>query len=295
VPTFAERPGRDRLQIVGRSFVCGNEDCRETTTTYSGYEQHYESAHVCPTCYYPFPFLQGHDCESDRPIGAAGPEFSTLPADFDPSPFTLVRSAHKNTLLNLFQSLVSHDFITIQKAFEAMKPDLDKVLLGLVSIYRGVKVRIFLQVLMEKDEPSKKLVVPFSTPVLLFTYASSEIITTKLATVESYFQNMIDTWELGGSDRRLKRIETIMLEVAQYRPMFGGGRKKKKKYTLPKKLSRKGILVPQVETSCFLYSVLIALYHEDVTMNLFGHTNLSKLTTHARENDACKILAHSDL
>jgi hypothetical protein len=104
---------------------------------------------VCPTCYYPFPTLHGNDCESDRPIGGAGPEFS-LPE------FTLVRSAHKNTLLNLFQSLVSRDFIT----FEVKKSELNKVLLSLLSIYRGVKVRIFLEVLMEKGEPSKKLVVP---------------------------------------------------------------------------------------------------------------------------------------
>jgi hypothetical protein len=154
-------------------------------------------------------------------------------------PFTLVRSAHKNTLLNLFQSLVSRDFIT----FEVKKSGLNKVLLSLLSIYRGVKVRIFLEVLMEKGEPSKKLVVPFSTPALLFTFASSELITTKL--------NMIDTWEQGGSDWRLKRVETIMLEFQQYRPIFGGGRKKKKKYTLLTMLPRKAILVPQVESSCF--------------------------------------------
>jgi hypothetical protein len=33
---------------------------------------------------------------------------------------------------------------------------------------------------MEKDEPQKKLVIPFSTPALLFTYASMELIATKL-------------------------------------------------------------------------------------------------------------------
>jgi hypothetical protein len=278
VPEFAERPGRSQLRIVGRSFVCGYEDCRQTTTTYSGYEQHFEAAHVCPTCYYPFPTLHGHECDTERQVGGAGPEFSSLPSTFDPAPFTLLRSAHKNSLLILFQSLASQDFITIQKAFETLKPDLNKVMLNLLSIYRGVKVRIFLEVLMEKDDPNKRQVVPFSTPALLFTYASSEIITSKLATVESYFQNMIDTWEMGGSNWRLKRVETIKLEVAQYRPIYGGGRKKLAKYPLPKKMRRKGILIPQVEGSCFLYAVMIALYNEKITMDLFGHTTLSKLT-----------------
>jgi hypothetical protein len=31
---------------------------------------------------------------------------------------------------------------------------------------------------------------------------------------------------MGGSNWRLKRVETIKLEVAQYRPIYGGGRKK---------------------------------------------------------------------
>jgi hypothetical protein len=103
-----------------------------------------------------------------------------LPSTFDPSPFTLLRPAHKNSLVILFQSLASRDFITIQRAFETLKPDLNKVMLNLLSIYRGVKVRIFLENLMEKDDPNKRQVVPFSNPALLFTSASSEIITSKL-------------------------------------------------------------------------------------------------------------------
>jgi hypothetical protein len=72
------------------------------------------------------------------------------------------------------------------------------------------------------------------------------------------------------------------MDVSQYRPLIGRGRKKGIKYPVPKKLQQNGITIPQVETGCFKYSILIHLYRKEITKQLFGHTREDMLKTNQR-------------
>jgi hypothetical protein len=289
-PRFQETPGRSNLRIVGRIFHCGYENCKKTFRTYASYERHYEMGHVCPTCLYPFPTLIEHECATDG-VGGGGAvqQYSNLPDDYNPSPFTILKTGHKKTLLVLFIDVRDPPYNTVEKCFEFLKVPLATEILKLLSIYRGVKIRIFLNCLFEKVGTGRETNVVFSTPQQLYTYPSSEIVNGKIGTMQSYFQNMSDVFEKGGSEWRLKQVINMQMDVSQYRPLIGRGRKKGIQFPVPAKLRKKGIIIPQVETGCFKYSILIHLFKEQIAKQLFGHTRQDMLTRYEREKFLRKL------
>jgi hypothetical protein len=284
-PRFQETPGRDKLIIIGRIFHCGYENCTKTYRTYASYEKHYEMDHVCPNCLYPFPTLRGHDCNGDgQRVGGGGAvqQYSTLPEDYNPFPFTIIKTGHKKTLLVLFMDLQSPTYNSVEKCFEFLNAPLATEIMKLIDIYRGVKIRIFLKCVFEKVGTANETNVVFSTPQQLYTYPSLDIVNGKIGTMEKFFQNMTDVFEKGGSDWRLKQVVNMQMDVSQYRPLIGRGRRKGVKYPIPKKLQQKGIIIPQVETGCFKYCILIHLYKETISRQLFGHTREDMLTSNDR-------------
>jgi hypothetical protein len=145
-PLFQETPGRSNLRIVGRIFYCGYENCKSTFRTYASYERNYEMANVCLTCLYPLPTLREHECATDG-VGGEGDgavqQYSYLPDDYNPSPFTILKTGHIKTLPVLYKHLRDTPYNTVEKWFEFLTVPMATEILKLLSIYRGVEIRIF--------------------------------------------------------------------------------------------------------------------------------------------------------
>jgi hypothetical protein len=83
-------------------------------------------------------------------VGGALPQYSTLPDDYNPFPFTLLRIGHKKTLLVLYMDLRDPPYPTVEKCFEYLKVPLAAEIIKLLGIYRGLKIRVFLNCTFQK-------------------------------------------------------------------------------------------------------------------------------------------------
>lgn len=248
-PTQRHRP-------AARRFHCSYLNCSESFHLYRHYSHHVEVNHECMNCGKTFEELPSHIC--NEPVQVGGGQH--LPDTLQLGKFSS-KTFHRGALTEFSYAYV-HIIESFQNAYDFVNEDLQKLLIQLIKIQRGLKASITLHTEMERISDGLRRNRKFLSPFIKYLHPA--YVPKNIQTSLDYMEASLDLYTSEGSGWRVIKIEQIDLRTVTYQPPLSRGNGW---LPTPTFFKKKSILNIKTRTGrCFCLSVLAQFYKHQISL-----------------------------
>jgi hypothetical protein len=175
-PRISLIPKMDRGRVIKneREFHCTFYNCRFKSSRWFQIDKHIIQVHTCKTCLQLFTFLKQH--KRKQIIVGAGSSSATQtlsPPNIDLGNFVITRSAHMGIISILYQQFNIKPATTFEPLFEKALSDIQRITTGYLNHFRGIKLAIYVDTVMEHIDTSIQRKRRFYSPHTSYLHESA--------------------------------------------------------------------------------------------------------------------------
>jgi len=205
-----------------------------------------------------FESLEQHICNGQVGGGRQrDDEVVRLPPDLDFGSFSIKFNMYNGALVGLTRDY--DDVTDVNQAFEVVNHDMKMVLENSLSYMRGCSFSIILYTTMERITDGFIAKREFYAPFMRITHRL--FIESKINESLHYLLSSLHLTETGGSGWLLKKVNSILLRIAVFRPRMRRGRQGGGAFIpTPPELQGRELINIETGAYCFQLSVVAGLY-----------------------------------